>query len=72
MAMRVHDALKQKVVLSLPAGRRFTQLAYGTVASAMEVLVDCGVAREITGNSRNRLFICEKYISILNEGTEMP
>ncbi len=71
-AMQVHDALKQKVVLSLPVACRYTQLAYGTVASAMQVLVDCGVAREITGKSRNRQYVYQEYLSILNEGTESP
>ena len=36
----------------------------------MKLLVKRGIAREITGKRRNRLFVYDQYLSILNEGTE--
>jgi hypothetical protein len=36
----------------------------------MNLLVDLGVARELTGKRRNRLFLYDRYLAILNEGTE--
>ncbi|MCY4488041.1 MAG: Fic family protein [Deltaproteobacteria bacterium] len=71
-ALRVHDALKSRPILSLPGACRDTGLAFHTVASAMELLVNQGVAREITGRQRDRLFVYDRYLSILNEGTEAP
>ena len=71
-ALRVHDALKSRVILSLPAASRDTKLSFQTAASAIELLVTHGIAREITGKRRNRLFVYDRYLSILNEGTEAP
>ena len=68
--LRVHEALKRRVVLSLPAACQETGLAFQTAASAMNVLVTQGVAREITGRSRNRVFVYSQYLAILGEGTE--
>jgi hypothetical protein len=31
-----------------------------------------GIARELTGQRRNRLFGYTQYIAILSEGTEVP
>jgi hypothetical protein len=36
----------------------------------IETLVELGIAREITGGPRNRLFAYDAYLAILNEGTE--
>ena len=71
-ALRVHDALKSRPILSLPAARRRTKLSFQTVVAAMELLVTQGIAREITGKRRGRLFVYARYLSILNEGTETP
>lgn len=37
----------------------------------MEVLVNLKIAREITGKRRDRMFVYEKYLSVLNEGAEV-
>ena len=36
------------------------------------VLVGLGIARELTGRRRNRVFAYDRYLAILNEGTEAP
>jgi hypothetical protein len=36
----------------------------------MDLLVSMDVAREFTGKRRNRLFVYDRYLKILNEGTE--
>ena len=68
--LRVHDALKAQPILSLPAARRHTNLSFQAASSAMELLITHGIAREITGKRRGRLFVYDQYLSILNEGTE--
>ncbi len=70
--LQVHEALKRRVLLSLPATRTETNLTFATVAAAMDVLVRHGIAREITGRRRNRVFLYEEYLSILNEGIDVP
>ena len=71
-ALRVHDALKARPILSLPAACRNTKLSFQATASAMELLASHGVAREITGKRRNRLFVYDRYLSVLNEEAEAP
>ena len=68
--LRVHDALKSQPILSLPAARRKTNLSFQAASSAMDLLATHGIAREITGKRRGRLFVYDQYLSILNEGTE--
>ena len=69
-ALRVYEALKAQPILSLPAASARTGLAFRTAASAMELLAEQGLAREITGKRRGRLFVHDRYLAILNEGTE--
>ena len=69
-ALRVHDALSARPILSLRAICARTGLSFPASSSAMRLLVDLGIAREITGRSRNRLFVYGRYLAILNEGTE--
>ena len=68
--LRLHDALKQRPILSLSRASHETQLAFPTTATAMQSLVRQGMAREITGRSRDRLFAHDQYFAILSEGTE--
>lgn len=67
--LRVHDALKSQPILSLPAACRRAALSFPTASAAMKVLAASGIVREITGKRRNRLFVYEQYVSILNEET---
>jgi len=71
-ALRVHEALKARPILSLPAIRDTTGLSFPAASSAMDLLVELGVARELTGKRRNRLFVYDPYLAILSEGTETP
>ena len=71
-ALRVHDALKARPVLSIPQVCAHTSLSFQTASAAMQSLVEQGIARELTGRSRNRKFAYDRYLSILAEGTEAP
>lgn len=70
-ALRVHDALKARPILSLPVASRDAKLSFRAAASAMELLATHGVAREITGKRRNRMFVYDRYLSVLNEESEV-
>jgi Fic family protein len=69
-AIRVHDALKARPILSLSRVRDATGLSFPAVSSAMDLLVELGVARELTGRLRNRLFMYHEYITLLSEGVD--
>ena len=70
-ALRVHEALKAQPILSLPEGSSRTGLSFRATASAMELLVEHGIAREITGKRRGRLFVYNQYLAILDEESEV-
>ncbi len=67
-ALHVLDALKGRVVVSLPEAARHTGLTFPTVSRAMDRLVDHGIAQEITGRSRSRLYAYREYLAALNHG----
>ncbi len=67
--LRVHEALKAHPLLSLPAICARTGLSFPAASSAMDLLLELGIARELTGKRRNRLFLYDRYLAILNEGT---
>jgi Fic family protein len=69
-AIRVHDALKARPILSLSRVRDATGLSFPAVSSAMDLLVELGVARELTGRLRNRLFMYHEYIALLSDGVD--
>ncbi len=71
-ALRVHQHLKSKPIISVPRAARELGLSAPTVRKSVEHLVELGVAREITGKKRGRLFAYDGYLDILNEGTEPP
>ena len=68
--LRVHETLKERPVLSLSEISKRTTLSFPAASSAMERLVEYGIAREITGKRRGRVFVYDGYLSILNEGLE--
>ena len=55
-ALRVHQALTARVVVSLGEATNQTGLTFPTVLRAMNFLVEHGIAEELTGRSRNRLY----------------
>ena len=69
-SLRVHNALKSNPILSLPAAAREAKLSFHATASAMNLLVAQGIAREITGKRRGRLYAYERYLAILGEGAD--
>ena len=71
-AIRVHDAIKARPILSMSEICRATALSFPAASSAMDLLVEMSIARELTGKRRNRLFVYDRYLAMLNEGTAPP
>ncbi len=68
-ALRVHEAIKARPIISMPELSRTTGLSFPATSSAMDLLVELKIARELTGKRRNRLFVYDGYLGVLNEGT---
>lgn len=68
--LRVHEKLMARPVQSISDVAESTALTFPTVSSAINLLTELGIAREITGRRSDRVFAYDEYLSILSEGTE--
>jgi Fic family protein len=68
--LRVLQSLHERPVITLSEVVRRTDLSFPTSAKGMRALMELGVARELTGFRRNRVFAYDQYLAILSEGTE--
>lgn len=59
-------------VTSISQIKGLSGLSFPTASKAIETLAGLGIAREITGGRRNRLFVYDAYRAIPSEGTEPP
>lgn len=69
---RVLAALRERPVLSLGHVAEMTSLSFPTASKAMQALLNAGIARELTGLRRNRVYVYDAYMRTLNEGTSAP
>ena len=66
----VVTALRRRPLTSTRQLQELSGLSFPTAGKAIETLVELGLAREITGGRRHRLFAYDAYLAILGEGTE--
>ncbi|MGE5482230.1 MAG: hypothetical protein ACM3VX_04895 [Bacteroidota bacterium] len=69
-ALRVHAALRERPLISVKEICQRTGLSFPAATTGMNVLLKLGVARELTGKRRNRVFAYDGYLRVLAEGTE--
>jgi Fic family protein len=67
-ALRAFEGLRQRPVLTLKHLRDTHGMTFPTASKAMQTLLACGIARELTGQRRNRVFVYDAYLAILKEG----
>ncbi len=68
--LRVYDALRERPAITLNEVCRRTGISFPTATKGMNALLELSIARELTGQRRNRVFVYGRYLSILSEGTE--
>ena len=68
-ALRVHDSLKERPLVSLAEVVARSGLSFPAVSKAMDELLAMGIARELTGKKRNRVFAYDRYLATLAAGT---
>ena len=69
-ALRVHQLLQTKPLITIPVAARTLALSRPTVATSLAHLEEAGIVRETTGRQRGRAFVYDRYLALLNEGTE--
>ena len=66
-ALRTLEALRQRPMCSLRQLCQMTGTTFPTATKSMQALVALGIVRELTGQRRNRVFVYDAYMNILNE-----
>jgi Fic family protein len=67
-ALQVFELLRDRIALSIPRATQQLGLTWPTVNAAMKRLVDLGVAREMTGRARDRVYAYDRQLRILSDG----
>jgi Fic family protein len=71
-AHRVHDVAVRFVVIGASSVAERLELTTPPVYAAIKRLETAGILREATGRQRGKLYVYDRYLSILGEGTEPP
>jgi Fic family protein len=66
--LQVFELLRDRIALSIPRATQQLGLTWPTVNAAMKRLVDLGVAREMTGRARDRVYAYDRQLRILSDG----
>jgi Fic family protein len=66
----VLDALRRRPLCGLRQISTNAGISFPTATKAVLRLMELGIARELTGQRRNRVFVYDAYLNILNEGGE--
>ena len=69
-AMRIHQLLQSKPLVTIPMAARILNLSRPTITHSLGHLLEAGIVREATGRQRGRTFVYDRYLALLNEGTE--
>lgn len=69
-ALRIFGELRARPIANISDLATRTGVSYPTAARTVESLSALGIVRELTGRQRHRLFAYDRYLAILNEGTE--
>lgn len=67
-ALRVYDLLRDRVLISPTRAAADLGLTWPTVQAAMSRLEQLGIASEVTGRKRNRLYVYQKQLRTLDHG----
>jgi Fic family protein len=69
-ALRVHEILQRRPIISAGAAAKMLMLSETTARASLNQLEKLRIVREATGKDRNRLYVYDVYMSILDEGTK--
>lgn len=69
-ALQIHEYMQKRPVANIGTMAKSLKLSIPTVTASLEHLAKLGIAEEMTGNRRNRLFCYTEYLKIVSAGTE--
>lgn len=68
--LKIHELLKHRAVTTISAAAQQAGVTFPTASEALRKLAELGIVREITGRSRDRVFLYSKYLEALNDGSQ--
>jgi Fic family protein len=69
-ALRVYEFMQSKPVISVPMAAKALDVTEPTVRASLAHLEKLHIVKETTGRQRNRLFVYDKYLGVLEEGAK--
>ncbi len=66
--LRIHDVFRKQPIIGSAELSRAGALSAPTVNAAVAALSELGIIREITGRKRNRVFVYDRYLAVLERG----
>lgn len=70
-AIRLFESLPRHPIVTIGSVMRMLETTKPTAGRAVEMLVDAGILREMTGRQRGRSFAYQTYLDLLRTGTEL-
>jgi len=68
-ALRVHDLLKRRAIISPAAAQKDLKLTFPPISKALTNLQKLGIVRESTGKQTHRVYAYDSYLKTLQEET---
>lgn len=69
-AQALHALLQKRPLLTIGTAAELSGVTFPTATAALERLQALGIVEEITGKARGRVFVYQRYLSLLEAGTE--
>jgi cell filamentation protein, protein adenylyltransferase len=69
-ALQVHQYVQTKPLISVAEAKTPMAISAPTIRKSIDHLVDLGILVEMTGKRRDRIFVYDKYVATLGQGTE--
>jgi Fic family protein len=70
--LEVYEYMRRQIAIRIPEAAEALGTTKPTVARALDELTGLGIAREVTGKPRNRLYVYQEYLDVLNRDTAQP
>jgi Fic family protein len=68
-ARRLHEYLSRRPMTTIRTAANALGVSYPTISTALRYLGDLGIVAEVTGRKRDRVFVYQRYLSLVNGGT---
>ena len=69
--MLVYQYMQRNPIVSIPNVAARMEVSEPTVAKSIGHLQKLGIVKETSGKQRRRIFVYDRYLEILNRGTEV-